>query len=146
HGELAGHAHWHQGTRLRHAVLPDVRRPHAARLPAAQGGRADRGRAEAGGMRHPTRLAVRRPAVAGAPRTHPQEGRMNEVKETAWVSPARLAWNYAKGVAYALRGGGVSRYHTLPRIVPQNVAEHSYGVAWYCWALSGCTPSAELLM
>lgn len=59
---------------------------------------------------------------------------------------AELAEQYTRAVGYAMKGGGVARYHTIPQLRPQDVAQHSYGVAWLCWALSGCVPSATLLM
>lgn len=44
------------------------------------------------------------------------------------------------------RGGATQRYHTEQLIKPQNIAAHSFGVAWYCWFLSARNPSANLLM
>lgn len=49
-------------------------------------------------------------------------------------------------IEFAMRGGAVARYHTIPTIRQQNVAEHSFGVAWLCWHLSNGSPSAALLM
>lgn len=43
-------------------------------------------------------------------------------------------------------GGCVVRCHTVPTLHPQNVAAHSFGVAWWCWILSCEAPSAVLLM
>lgn len=43
-------------------------------------------------------------------------------------------------------GGCVKRYHTLRTIQQQNVAEHSFGVAWLCCLLANGTPSRHLLM
>lgn len=41
-------------------------------------------------------------------------------------------------------GGEVRRYHTVRTIHQETVAEHSFGVAMYCYLL--CNPSANLLM
>jgi len=43
-------------------------------------------------------------------------------------------------------GGSVKRMHTVRTLHTQNVAEHSYGVAWLCWVLTDGKPSANLLM
>lgn len=43
------------------------------------------------------------------------------------------------------RAGQVVRFHTRPQIHPQNVAAHSYGVAWLCWVLTEGRASAALL-
>lgn len=51
-----------------------------------------------------------------------------------------------KQLKLAMQGGGVKRYHTVDTIASQTVAEHSYGVAWLVYLLSGETPSAALLM
>lgn len=51
-----------------------------------------------------------------------------------------------KQLKLAMRGGRVRRYHTVDTIAPQSVAEHSYGVAWLVYLLSGETPSVALLM
>lgn len=49
-------------------------------------------------------------------------------------------------VDFIERGGRVLRMHTVPHLQPQNIAAHSFGVAWWCWLLSNQTPSAVLLM
>lgn len=53
----------------------------------------------------------------------------------------------SKRLDYIERGGGVQRMHTIPTLAPQNVAAHSFGVAWWCWLLSHDNqPSVDLLM
>lgn len=48
---------------------------------------------------------------------------------------------------YIERGGQVQRMHMIPTLMPQNVAAHSFGVAWWCWLLSHDNqPSANLLL
>lgn len=44
------------------------------------------------------------------------------------------------------RGGRVVRCHAVPVLQPQNVAAHSFGVAWWCYLLTDGMPSADLLM
>lgn len=51
-----------------------------------------------------------------------------------------------KQLDYIQRGGRVSRMHMMPTIHAQNVAAHSFGVAWWCWLLTDGKPSANLLM
>lgn len=51
-----------------------------------------------------------------------------------------------KFLQYLTRGTGVNRYHTYATLIPQNVGNHSARVAWLCWYLSNCAPSATLLM
>lgn len=43
-------------------------------------------------------------------------------------------------------GGTVRRYHTLRTVHSQNVAEHSFGVAWLCYLLTNGVPSRDLLL
>lgn len=43
-------------------------------------------------------------------------------------------------------GGQTLRYHTVSRIEPERVGQHSFGVAWLCYLLEGGKPSANLLM
>lgn len=45
-------------------------------------------------------------------------------------------------------GGRTIRCHTVPTIAPQNVAAHSYGVAWLCYIIMtpNHEPSANLLL
>ena len=43
-------------------------------------------------------------------------------------------------------GGHVKRMHTRITLTEQTVAQHSYGVAWWCWVLTGGTATANLLM
>lgn len=45
-----------------------------------------------------------------------------------------------------LRGGAVKRYHVMDTLRTQNVAEHSFGVAWLCWLLCNGKPSVQLVM
>lgn len=47
---------------------------------------------------------------------------------------------------YVARGGVVQRMHMIPVLHRQNVAAHSFGVAWWCWALTNEKPSVNLLM
>lgn len=42
--------------------------------------------------------------------------------------------------------GQTQRYHTEVLIKSQDVAQHSFYVAWLCWLLSGRSPSGELIM
>lgn len=49
-------------------------------------------------------------------------------------------------IDFIMAGGAVKRYHTLTTLHTQNVAEHSFGVAWLVWWLSDSRPSTELLM
>lgn len=42
--------------------------------------------------------------------------------------------------------GQTQRYHTELLLKPQDVAQHSYNVAWLCWELSSMSPSANLIM
>lgn len=51
-----------------------------------------------------------------------------------------------KQIDFIERGGRVMRMHTLPSIHLQNVAAHSFGVAWWCWLLTEGKASASLLM
>ena len=44
------------------------------------------------------------------------------------------------------RGGEVRRFHTHRRIKEENVAEHSFGVAWILWLITEGQCSAALLM
>lgn len=44
------------------------------------------------------------------------------------------------------RGGSVRRFHTVPTLHENSVAEHSFGVAWLLYLLTGGSPSAELLL
>lgn len=45
------------------------------------------------------------------------------------------------------KGGRVTRFHTLPTLKPETVAEHSYLVAWLCTLLSpGQQPAAHVLL
>lgn len=48
-------------------------------------------------------------------------------------SPSHLL----KNMHFAKEGGEVRRFHTFPLIGVNNVAEHSFGVAWVCVALAG---------
>jgi 5'-deoxynucleotidase YfbR-like HD superfamily hydrolase len=43
-------------------------------------------------------------------------------------------------------GGHTTRFHSEPRIEPEKVGQHSFGVIWLLWLLSGGTASAALLM
>jgi len=47
---------------------------------------------------------------------------------------------------FIMAGGAVQRFHTMRTIHPQNVAEHSFGVAWLVYLLTGGKPSAALLL
>ena len=52
----------------------------------------------------------------------------------------------AKFSEFLARGRATTRFHTETVIRPQNIADHSFGVAWLCWYLEGCAPRADLLM
>lgn len=49
-------------------------------------------------------------------------------------------------LAFLRRSGVVRRYHTEELLKPQDVAQHSYGVAWLCWWLCQGQVSAALVM
>lgn len=49
-------------------------------------------------------------------------------------------------LAFLRRSGRVRRYHTEELLKPQDVAQHSYGVAWLCWWLRQGQVSAALVM
>jgi 5'-deoxynucleotidase YfbR-like HD superfamily hydrolase len=44
------------------------------------------------------------------------------------------------------QGGQVQRMHTIPTLRSQNVAAHSFGVAWWCYLLIDSYPSPWLLL
>lgn len=57
--------------------------------------------------------------------------------------------NIIEAVDFAFKGGRTKRYHTADTLTPQNVAEHSFGVAVFCMALcaaEGAHASSALLM
>ncbi len=47
---------------------------------------------------------------------------------------------------FILAGAAVKRFHTIHTIHSQNIAEHSWGVAWLCYLLTDEQPRAELLI
>lgn len=47
---------------------------------------------------------------------------------------------------FIVRGGIVKRFHTIHTQHTQNVAEHSFGVAWLVWLLCEENPPTVLLM
>lgn len=49
-------------------------------------------------------------------------------------------------VEFIARGGSVRRFHTVRTISPNTVAEHSFGVVWFLWLLTGGQCRAKLLM
>ena len=49
-------------------------------------------------------------------------------------------------IGFIYAGGAVKRFHTLPMLKEDTVAQHSFGVAWFCYLLSDGLPSANLLM
>lgn len=51
-----------------------------------------------------------------------------------------------KQIDFIERGGRTERMHTVPTLKSQNVAAHSYGVAWLCWLFSKENPSMLLIM
>lgn len=62
------------------------------------------------------------------------------------INKAALQERLAKQISFIESGGRTQRMHTIPTLHNQNVADHSYGVAWWCWLLGGENPSANLLM
>lgn len=49
-------------------------------------------------------------------------------------------------LTFLRRSGRVRRYHTEELLKPQDVAQHSYGVAWLCWWLCQGQVSAALIL
>lgn len=49
-------------------------------------------------------------------------------------------------LAFLRRSGVVRRYHTEELLKPQDVAQHSYGVAWLCWWLCQGQVTMPLIM
>lgn len=49
-------------------------------------------------------------------------------------------------VEFIHAGGGVRRFHTLPMLKEDTVAQHSFGVAWFCSLLMNGSASASILM
>lgn len=49
-------------------------------------------------------------------------------------------------LALVIKGGQTKRWHTWPVQRNENVAEHSYGVAWVCFYLADGKPSTLLLL
>jgi len=47
---------------------------------------------------------------------------------------------------FIIRGGVVKRFHTIHTLHTQNVAEHSFGVAWLCYLLCNGVPTRDLLV
>ena len=55
--------------------------------------------------------------------------------------------NLEKAMDFIERGGRVQRMHTVPTLQAQNVAAHSFGVAWLCYLLHPTNePSTNLLL
>jgi 5'-deoxynucleotidase YfbR-like HD superfamily hydrolase len=52
----------------------------------------------------------------------------------------------AKRATAVRMGGDVKRYHALRTVGSQNVAQHSYGVAWWCALLTDMQPGQNLLL
>ncbi len=55
-------------------------------------------------------------------------------------------FDIVKQMQYIELGGGTLRCHTMPMLERQNVAAHSFGVAWWCWMLTGGEATAGLIM
>jgi 5'-deoxynucleotidase YfbR-like HD superfamily hydrolase len=49
-------------------------------------------------------------------------------------------------LVFLLRGGMVKRFHNAATLQEQNIAAHSWSVAWFCYLLSFREPSANLLL
>lgn len=49
-------------------------------------------------------------------------------------------------IEFIYGGGAVKRFHTLPMLKEDTVAQHSFGVAWFCYLLSNSDLSVPLLM
>ena len=49
-------------------------------------------------------------------------------------------------IQYAYEGAAVERFHTRPGLKPNTDAQHSWGVAMLCWALTDGKPGECLLM
>jgi 5'-deoxynucleotidase YfbR-like HD superfamily hydrolase len=52
----------------------------------------------------------------------------------------------AKQAEVFLQFGQTQRYHTQALIKPQDVGQHSFNVAWFCWLLTEGRPSVDLIM
>lgn len=58
-----------------------------------------------------------------------------------------VTFTLERRLAYIEQGGQVKRCHMIPTLKEQNVAAHSFGVAWWVWLLSHDNkPSVNLLM
>lgn len=51
-----------------------------------------------------------------------------------------------KQLEFLRAGGEVMRMHTIRMHRRENVAEHSFGVAWLCWIICDGNPTASMLM
>ena len=49
-------------------------------------------------------------------------------------------------IEFVFDGGATKRYHTHDTLRQQSVAEHSFGVAMFCYLLADHSPSANLLI
>lgn len=49
-------------------------------------------------------------------------------------------------LGFIYSGGNSKRFHTVHTIFSQNIAEHSFGVAWWCEALTNKGASKNLIM
>lgn len=48
--------------------------------------------------------------------------------------------------SFIFNGGQSKRFHTVETIKPQNIADHSFGVAWFCELLTGGRARKPLIM
>lgn len=63
------------------------------------------------------------------------------------LSPAQIKGRQMRRTINTILGGGVTRrFHTVDTVKEDNVAQHSFGVAWFCYILSPEQCTANLLL
>lgn len=63
-----------------------------------------------------------------------------------WAERNYVQTASGRTAALLMQFGQTKRYHTEVLLKEQDVAQHTFNVAWLCWLLSQREPSAELLM